>query len=63
MKACLRTSELYPIYKEDSSPNKYSKYVDVPEDMWNQYLSAQAAFEDILDDMDDLVLSQHNNGI
>ena len=63
MKIKLTTSELYPVYVAADWTTDSGTEVDLPDGLWERYLAAKGVFYELLDEVDDIVLEQHRNGV
>lgn len=59
MKIKLTTSELYPVYVATD----WGIEIDLPDGLWERYLAAKGVFYELLDEVDDIVLEQQENGV
>lgn len=57
MKIKLSTSEVYPVYSGYSGSGTGTE-VEIDEDLWKSYLAAKSEFYDLLDQVEEIVLSQ-----
>lgn len=62
MKIKFSTSEIYPVYGQRIW-TKPGTEIDIEQKLWEDYLKSRDVFEDLLDKVDEVVLSQHRNGI
>ena len=63
MKIKQTTSELYPVYVATDWTTCRGTEVDLPDGLWERYLAAKGVFYELLDEVDDIVLEQHRNGV
>ena len=70
MKIKLTTSELYPVYvATDWTTDSGRGYlnalieIDLPDGLWDRYFAAKGVFYELLDEVDDIVLEQQENGV
>ena len=63
MKIKQTTSELYPVYVATDWTTDSGIEIDLPAGLWELYLAAKGVFYELLDEVDDNVFEQHENGV
>ena len=63
MKIKQTTSELYPVYVATDWTTDSGIEIDLPAGLWERYLAAKDVFYELLDEVDDNVFEQHENGV
>ena len=63
MKIKLTTSELYPVYVATDWTTDSGIEIDLPAGLWERYLAAKGVFYELLDEVEDNVFEQHENGV
>ena len=63
MKIKLTTGELYPVYVATDWTTDSGIEIDLPDGLWERYLAAKGVFYELLDEVEDNVFEQHENGV